>query len=698
MNRHSYIELPKYGNRDEATRTPWHEDVKRRKIGYANTSLWATITIFLFAVPTLIAAAYVLLKTRHKSDGHLLSTQSIPVMTGLCNSNLSTYNLVAHFVINLIGTLILGCSNYLQHICASPNIFQIKKRLGRRKDIWFGTNSPTAVMHQRFGVILFWIFLVLTSLPLHVMINGIMGYAVTPIDAGCQAIQETVADVTTRPSYATNWTIVTSDQCAQLLLDSIAYVTDFNNITVLVNPNPSAPFSFYNDFLSEAGQSRAYIPKASDISICYVQETESQCQLTVRWFPLLITASALFLKFFITIIFLFSHEHFRYRVFNCLGDMIALGARHPSLRFYAHHRNPLDRPYDEKMKIKWKSALGFWDALVIIAYTIVGLAVTGLGVYLWIAVGKEMSWSERFKRFGLGTVDPETSVVPGKSTYQDANPDTFPVLVLIANSPQLFFSIGYLFWNNQITRIYMEHEWRSFYETKGKKPRVSYSIEDGDHRLYVTSMWLQLPVTITVIWMLLNSVMHWLLSQTLFVVEILPGSIAPANFYLNYSPPAIFTVGIVATVVAIGMIIFIFWPQQSKMPLMNGSLLVVLQSCLHLKGDDIPSSGVSWGDISRYAGHGTLKLAGFGSTVDPMKNGAEYGTVLPHVMPWEDGYERPGTASSSRRQSRMLSPMSSPGLGRGDLQPLMEDGEWDGGSGHRSSYRSSVRDSRYSFH
>jgi hypothetical protein len=93
----------------------------------------------------------------------------------------------------------------------------------------------------------------------------------------------------------------------------------------------------------------------------------------------------------------------------------------------------------------------------------------------------------------------------------------------------------------------------------------------------------------------------------------------------------------------------------------------------------------------RFAG-----FAGFGRTVDKMKTGAEYGTVMPTLMPWEDGYSRPGTAAS--RRSRMMSPMGSPGLERDDLQPLMEDEEWDGGSSHRSSYRSSNRDSRYSFH
>jgi hypothetical protein len=45
----------------------------------------------------------------------------------------------------------------------------------------------------------------------------------------------------------------------------------------------------------------------------------------------------------------------------------------------------------------------------------------------------------------------------------------------------------------------------------------------------------------------------------------------------------------------------------------------------------------------------------------------------------------------------MMSPMGSPGVERDDLQHLMEDEEWDGGSSHRSSYQSNWV-SRYSFH
>jgi len=677
MNRASYIALPKYGAPDDSKRTPWHEDVKRWKVGYANSALWAALTIFIFAVPTLIAAAYVLLKTRHNSGGHLLSDQSIPLMTRTCDSNLSRYNLLVNLVINMLGTIVLGCSNYLQHLCASPNIFQIKKRLEANKDIAFGTNSPFSVMHRGFWLILFWLFLVVTSIPLHTMINGIIGYAVTPIDAGCQAIQEASTGVTTPPAYASNWTIVTSNQCAQLLLDSIAYVTDFNNITILVNPNSSIPFDFYNNFLNEAGDSRSYIPKASDISVCYVQQSESQCQLTVRWFPLLVTALGLLLKFFITLIFLFRNDHFRRRVFNCLGDMIALGARHPTLRAYGKNHNPLPGKY-QIMKIRWWKALGILDGFVIAAWTMVGIGITRFGIYLWISVGKNMSWSDRWKRFGLGTVDPETSIVPGNSNYRDAKPDTFPALVVLANCPQLFFSIGYLFWNNQITRIYMEHEWRSYYDTKAKKPRVSYTIEENDHNRYKTSRWLQLPATFSVIWMFVNTFLHWLLSETLFVVEILPGPQSPANFYLNFSPPAIFAVGISATIVVLSMIIFFLWPQKSHMPLMNGSMLVVLQSCLYLQDDDVPPGGISWGDISWYAGRGRMRLAGFGLRAGRMVEGQEYGGVLLNHRS-EDGRRLASSATS--RHSRIGS--SHMAFDVRDLQPLMEENE-DERSWHRS--------------
>ena len=607
------------GNDYEWT-SQWDQDISRRQIGYLSTALCVSVFLLLAAIPTLIYALMVLIKTRHKSDGApLLSSQSIPLITASCDSNLSTYNLVAHLVINLLGTIVLACSNYLQQLAASPSFDDIKNRILAGKDVRFGTNSPSAVFRQRGWLIAFWFFLVLTSLPIHLLINGIIGEAITPIQAGCQAIQDTVRGDTTRPAYAGNWTYVASAQCAKLLLSSIAYVTDFKNITILVNPNSTAPLAFYNDYLNKAGNSNNYVPEASDISICYVDEATSTCQLTVRWFPLLCTAGALILKSVIALWFIFKNQHFHHRVFNCLGDMIAVGARHKALREYARDNRSLGTAPYQQLRIRWFKALGFGSRVFVFLWTINVIGVVGIGIYLWISVSKYMSWGDRYRRFGLGTIDPATSIVLGS---QHSVPNTFPVLVVIANSPQLLFSVGYLFWNNQITQIYMEREWRAYYG-KRKRPRVSYPIARNDKTKVKTSRWLQLPYWITIVWMILNSLMHWLLSQTLFVVEILGRTLTSTTFYINYSPMAVIAIGILASVLSLVIIGYFCLPRKSWMPLMGGSLLIVFESCLYLPygpNPDLPTGGIMWGDISTP----NERRAGFGPTAKNLVLGAVY--------------------------------------------------------------------------
>ena len=206
-------------------------------------------------------------------------------------------------------------------------------------------------------------------------------------------------------------------------------------------------------------------------------------------------------------------------------------------------------------------------------------------------------------------------------------PVHFPVQVIIANCPQLWLSIGYLLWNNQITRIWMEREWRSFYRHR-HKPRVSYPLE-AHHTGVRATRWLQLPYWLTFILMALNTVLHWLVSQTLFVVEILANSQKAANFYLNFSPLAIFCIGLASTILVLGMTIFYFVPIKTWMPLMAGSLRIVLESCLHLPPKpttdgklvyDIPDGGVMFGDISTER----ERLAGFGVMAHYLVVGATY--------------------------------------------------------------------------
>jgi hypothetical protein len=121
--------------------------------------------------------------------------------------------------------------------------------------------------------------------------------------------------------------------------------------------------------------------------------------------------------------------------------------------------------------------------------------------------------------------------------------------------------------------------------------------------------------------MMLSTTMHWLVSQTLMVVEI----DAPdgTTFYLNYSPFAILCIGTVATVLVLGMTIYYFIPIRADMPLMAGSARIVFESCKGLPSK-LPPAGIAWGDIST----STERLAGFGEIVGPLIVGAEYPGVI----------------------------------------------------------------------
>ena len=618
-----------YGSADNE----YHEDVSTNCKGALSLAFQITYVLILFSLITTVGAFIVFFKTQHDTAGNsMLSVQSITLFTGACDTNLHIYNLIAHLLINFFGTIVLAASNYLQQLCSNLSITDISNRLDKYKDFKFGSNSPGNVFQQKFSLKLLWLLLVITSLPLHVLINGIIGYAVSPIEASGRAVIP-VQGVT--PPIPTNWSSLSSDQCAQLLLHSLAYVTDFNNITIVVKPNTEPNvLDFYNTYMQDRDQRNvAYVAQASDITVCYVQVVESVCELTVRWFPAICAAGALVLKTIIVIVALHRHSHFRKRVFNSLGDIIAVGSRHRDLRTPRYPRDEgmfrgqpcPNRPF----RIPWRRALGFWDVLVAVFWWISALGVTAYGIYAWQVIGTGLTFSDRLKRFAFGTVDPMTSLLPGSTDIRGGSPNTFPLQVVIANCPQLWLSISYLFWNNQITRIYMEGEWRSFYRN-AQKPRISYGKAKGEVGVRETR-WLQLPYTLSFVLIVLNTVLHWLVSQTLFVVEILGTAQDPTpNYYLNFSPLAIFITGAVATLLVLGMTIYYFIPIRTWMPLMAGSGRGGFEYCVKLE-PTLPVAGIMWGDISTR----TSRLAGFGEIAHELIPGAKYpGEIVaepPHV-------------------------------------------------------------------
>jgi len=225
--------------------------------------------------------------------------------------------------------------------------------------------------------------------------------------------------------------------------------------------------------------------------------------------------------------------------------------------------------------------------------------------------------SDRMKRFGLGTEDPATSLVSGSTgrPFQQGLP--FAIQVIVANLPQVWSTIGYLTWNNHVSRIWLERDWRSFYRAQ-LRPRVSFNDRQPGVQ---NARWLQLPYWATLALMSISVLLHWLVSQTLFVVEIyFADTNVTSVFHLHFSPLAIISVGAIATALVFGITVYYFIPIRTWMPLMGGSTRIVFESCSRLPGHGLPRTGIGWGDISS----GNERMAGFGPVVGQIMVGMKY--------------------------------------------------------------------------
>ncbi|KAL1383772.1 hypothetical protein HDK64DRAFT_341102 [Phyllosticta capitalensis] len=137
--------------------------------------------IFWLAV-IMIVVCIALAPQFNKRIGWHSSTTSVAIFSG---SETSMKNLSEgiKFLINIAATIILSASNTYQQLLTSLKIEDIKYILTNFGDSRVGTNSPFAIKHKKFGrqkAWISWIFLVATSMPVHLLANSVVGVAFYP--------------------------------------------------------------------------------------------------------------------------------------------------------------------------------------------------------------------------------------------------------------------------------------------------------------------------------------------------------------------------------------------------------------------------------------------------------------------------------------------------------------------------------------
>jgi hypothetical protein len=211
---------------------------------------------------------------------------------------------------------------------------------------------------------------------------------------------------------------------------------------------------------------------------------------------------------------------------------------------------------------------------------------------------------------GFGAVDPRTLI--RKEKTDDGWPTNIMGLVLIANSPQVLLSFVYLLYNSLFTAMLTGHEWMS-YAFKQKGLRISGKPSGSQRSKY----FLQLPYRFSLPLVAMSILLHWLVSQSIFVVTFnvydqtghrnwdgrQERNIEDGFLTCGYSPIAMLAVLIVGFFMLVAAVGFGYIPYKTGMPLAGSSSLAISAAC-HPEED--PGTGedalsrqkLQWGVVS----------------------------------------------------------------------------------------------------
>ncbi|GAB1204256.1 hypothetical protein APSETT445_002906 [Aspergillus pseudonomiae] len=203
-------------------------------------------------------------------------------------------------------------------------------------------------------------------------------------------------------------------------------------------------------------------------------------------------------------------------------------------------------------------------------------------------VDKSSTWT-----MGLGAVNAQT-LITGTNWVTSLISNA-----LIANTPQLLFSMIYFTFNAIFTAMTLAAEW-SRYANHRKGLRVSGTPENAQRSSYFLSF----PYRFAVPALAFSAILHWLISQSLFLVGIesytekLQRDPTRDVMTCGYSPPAMVSAIVVGTVMMAWLVGFSFRRLESGMPVAGSCSLAIAAAChptLSLKGGEYVEEEGKWG-------------------------------------------------------------------------------------------------------
>ncbi|KAB8202251.1 hypothetical protein BDV34DRAFT_215660 [Aspergillus parasiticus] len=595
-----------------------------------------------------------------------------------------------HLVINILSTALLCASSYTMQCLCAPTRKEIDR--AHQKNQWLDIGVPS--MRNLFRIskmkLILWLILALSSLPLHLFYNSTIFSTITNLEYEIFAGNKPFSDFNAnnvRPPHDfidTNNTVYTNPyfSFSRMLEKGLhnqlyrlenadcmsAYATNFQSEygSVLLLTDDFHPNDTDFDFLTIQGAStpvkgnnpyawmccnqtvyacemqtlcrdqlpgiRAHVDNwivgGYRVNYCLAEKVPGNCKLE---YSLPLAIIVIVFNIVKAIIICAVALTMTDLPILTTGDAVASFLKTPETRDKDHclmsktlAKNPTSKPLPYKAKPqRWATAVSTVRWIICIICYIIAIAVCiGLLCFgLNQITNKGSLWS------GLGITNTET-LISG-----NAWPPYLLTNTIIANTPQIIFSVLYFASNSVLTTMTLAAEW-SNYALHRKGLRVS-STPQGSQR---TTYFLSLPYTYAIPLLVFSTVLHWLISQSLFLVNVETYDMQLERFQLfdfttcGYSPVAIVCAIVVGGVMAFGLVGLGFRRFGSGMPVAGSCSRAIAAACypgvssVDGAGDAVETMPLQWGVVYQGTGDGVeVGHCGFSSgEVDVPMDGVLY--------------------------------------------------------------------------
>ncbi|KAL4943625.1 hypothetical protein BDV06DRAFT_234506 [Aspergillus oleicola] len=229
------------------------------------------------------------------------------------------------------------------------------------------------------------------------------------------------------------------------------------------------------------------------------------------------------------------------------------------------------------------------------------LAASGVALHFAMTAYLDVYGTGNIWESGLG--EPSTAnVLDSVYIGVDEGPIWSQILrtILLANTPQLIVSMVYYFYNSLLTSMLLASEYNS-YATEKKPLRVSWP--SGAQR---STYYLSIPYRYGMTLLVASALLHWMISQSFFYVEIVTfdvsGEYPHMTVSCGYSPAAIIPAIILGSLLVLGGVVLGMRRFKSRMPLAVHCSAAISAACHPPSGSgtvDHALKPVQWGEPSR---------------------------------------------------------------------------------------------------